>query len=185
MKNIFHDETQRIELATGQSFFTLYNSEYGTSYRIDRIAGEGEAPDVFATDIEGRKFNLEITLTEDRPGDIATVLGRGKQDSSANLKRHLQAVRESKETLQINSLHENALPILLSRISKKLQKDYGPGTALVVRDTSPLWDWEQVLPIIREHLRGKAKMFDLGIWLLSFDKTSITQLYPQSEQNDA
>lgn len=175
------NETQKTELATAHGFFALYNAKHNSSYAVTRIAGPGEVPDVLAKDSAGNEFNLEITLTEDRPGDITAILGRSNAHSVESLRRHLGAVREGSEQLQITSLHDNALPVLLQRIDNKLTKCYGRKTALVIRDTSPLWDWTQVLPTIQEHLKSKAVPFDLGIWLLSLDKTSVIQIYvPES-----
>ena len=119
-----------------------------------------------------------ITLTENRSGDIAALLGRSDNRSIDALKRHFEAVRTGKERVQITSLPDNALPVLLQRIDKKLVKRYGRNTALVVRDTFNLWDWEQVLPSIRQHLNGKTIPFDLGIWLLAGNKISLIHYAP-------
>jgi len=172
-----YNEKQQIELATAEGFFALYNAQFQTSYTVTHIAGDGEAPDVLAENEAGQEFNLEITLTENRPGDIAATLGRSDNRSIDALKRHLEAVRTGKERPQITSLPDNALSVLLQRIDKKLIKRYGRNTALIVRDTSILWDWEQVLPSIQQHLDGKTIPFDLGIWLLAFNKTSLIQVY--------
>ena len=172
-----HSEKQKIELATAEGFFSLYNTQHNASYTVTHVAGDGEVPDVFAKDNAGNVFNLEITLTEDRIGDVAARLGRNDSRSLEELKRHLKAVRIGKERLRNTSLQGNALPVLLQRIDKKLIKRYGRNTALVIRDTSPLWDWEQVLPAIQGHLKSKTVPFDLGIWLLAFDKKSVVQIY--------
>lgn len=172
-----YNTTQKIELATAEGFFAFYNAEHKTSYAVVRVAGDGEVPDVFARDETGTEFNLEITLTEDRPGDIAAALGRSDARSIDSLKQHLAAVRAGTEQPSITSLQDNALPVLLQRIDKKLIKRYGQNTALVIRDSSPLWDWDQVLPAIHVHLTGKTIPFDLGIWLLALDKKSVVQIY--------
>ena len=177
MKTLYqYSEKQKIENATADSFFSIYNTENKTSYSVIRIAGDGEVPDVFAKDDEGREFNIEVTLTEDAPGNIVCSLGKNDTHSLAALKSHLQAVRAGKEKLRANSLEYNALPMLLQRIDKKLIKRYGPNTALVVRDTSNLRDWEFVCPEINKYLNCKIIPFDLGIWILYLNKTKIMKI---------
>jgi|GEM_PF-1109975 len=177
MNTPLHTETQRIELASANAFFALYNARYSTAYYVTRIAGDGDVPDVYAKNALGSEFNLEITLTEDHDGEIRALLGRGDHLSPGSLKHHLASVRAGKVSLEARSLQHNALPTLLARIGKKLTKRYGPNTALVVRDTSPLWDWSQVVPAIQEHLSLTVVPFDRGIWLLSLDKSTLTQLF--------
>lgn len=171
-----YSETQKIELATAEAFFGLYNAQHASTYAVNRVAGQREVPDIFASDNDGREFNLEITLTEDRPGNIAALLGRSDSLSIEKLKQENEAVRAGKIQPRINSLQGNALPVLLDRIGKKLTKRYGIHTALVVRDTS-FWDWELVIPSIQAYLNSQAVPFDLGIWLLTAEKTAILQLY--------
>jgi hypothetical protein len=177
-----YSETQKIELATAEAFFGLYNTKHGTTYSVDRVAGPREVPDIFASDSDGREFNLEITLTEDRPGNIAALLGRSGSLSIEKMKRENEAVRAGKAQPRINSLQGNVLPVLLDRTGKKLTKRYGTNTALVVRDTS-FWEWEFVIPSIQAHLNSKVVPFDLGIWLLTAEKTAVFQLYaPKSAE---
>lgn len=171
-----YSETQKIELATAEAFFRLYNAQHATTYSVNRVAGPREVPDIFASDSGGREFNLEITLTEDGPGNIAALLGRSDSLSIEKLKQENESVRAGNAQPRINSLQGNAFPVLLGRISKKLTKRYGAHTALVVRDTS-FWDWELVIPSIQAHLNSKAVPFDLGIWLLTAEKTTIFQLH--------
>jgi hypothetical protein len=173
-----YNEKQKIELATAEKFFSIYNTEHNSRYAITRIAGNREVPDVLAKDENGNQFNLEVTLTEDRPDDIRALLGRGDDRSLETLKRHLEAVRKGLEQPRITSLRSNALPNLLQRIDKKLSKCYGSNTALVVRDTSPLWDWDQVLPDIKNHLKSKSNPFDLGIWLLITTRNQLFRITP-------
>lgn len=172
-----YSETQLIELATATAFFGLYNLKNVTTYSVSHVAGHGEVPDIFASDADGRQFNLEITLTEDDQGDIQSLLGRSDKHSLQALKAENEAVRLGKAQPRINSLHGNALPVLLNRIAKKLTKQYGKNTALVVRDTS-VWDWELVIPTIEGNLAARTVPFDLGIWLLNAAKTKIFQLHP-------
>lgn len=73
-------------------------------------------------------FDFEITLTEDRPNDIKAALGRSDHRSPEIF---------HKEHPRASSLQGNVVCMITSRISAKLKKDYGPNTALVIRDSSP------------------------------------------------
>ena len=173
-------ETQRIEFATATGFFDLYNASEGTHYQITHVAEPGEVPDILARDSSGNEFNIEITLTEDYPGDIPNALSRNDNRSVENLIRHLDAVRTGKERLRVTSLEGTALLMLMGRIEKKLIKRYGRRTALLIRDTSPLWDWEPMVSGVTELLEDRTVPFDLGVWILSSDMKSCTLLYLES-----
>jgi len=41
-----------------------------------KIVDHSDAPDIRCVDSDGNKLNLEITMTEDQPGDIQALLGR-------------------------------------------------------------------------------------------------------------
>lgn len=173
-------EKQLIELATAEGFLVLYNALRGSTYSVEHVAGEGEAPDVSAKDASGRVLSIEVTLTEDRSGDIPSVLGRSNHKSLEALQTHLLRVREGKEPARINCLSENVLEILSGRIIAKLTKRYGNNVALVVRDTSSVpWDWNQVIPELQECLSGITVPFDRGIWLLSRCKSILTPIYDE------
>lgn len=173
-------EKQLIELATAEGFLVLYNALRGSTYSVEHVAGEGEAPDVSTKDASGQVLSIEVTLTEDRPGDIPSVLGRSNHKSLEALQTHLRRVREGKESARINCLSENVLAILSGRIIAKLSKRYGNNVALVVRDTSGVpWDWNQVVPELQESLSGKTVPFDRGIWLLSRCKSILTPIYDE------
>jgi len=150
------------------------NSVHGAGYRVVHVAGPGETPDVVARDTSGNVLNIEVTLTEDRPGDITAALGRSNHKSVEALRAHLEAVRQGKEQLQVNCLQGNVLQILRERIDKKLVKRYGANVALVIRETSLSWDWELVLPSLEAYLGKKQVPFDRGIWLLSRAKDRLT-----------
>lgn len=170
-------EKQLIELATAEGFLALYNVKRGSTYVVERVAGDGETPDVLAKDASGNMLGIEVTLTEDRQRDIAAALGHSTHKSLNALRDHLQRVKVGTEKLQMNSLQENVLAVLTDRISAKLNKRYGNNVALVIRETSIPWDWEQVLPQLHAFLSARTVPFDRGIWLLSRDKNTLTSVY--------
>src|SRR6267143_802335 len=117
------EEKVAIERATAEGFLSLYNKERGSTLKIIRMAN---APDVICQDDQGKTLNLEITLTEDRPGDILARLGRSEQRSPQALREHLQRVREGKANPleRTSSLSGNVSAAIVSRILPKLQKRY-------------------------------------------------------------
>jgi len=174
-------EKQLIELATAEGFLVRYNALHGSTYSVEHVAGEGETPDVFTKDASGQVLGIEVTLTEDNPGDIPSVLGRSNRKSVESLRTHLRQVREGREPLRVNCLSENVLAVLSSRINAKLSKRYGNNVALVIRDTSGVpWDWNQVVPVLRESLSAQTIPFDRGIWLLSRCKSILTSIYDEA-----
>ena len=171
-------EKQRIELSTARGFLHFFNAQHGFSYEVECVAGNGEVPDVVARDTNGNGLNIEVTLTEDQPGDIAAALGRSDHKSLEALRAHLKAVREGKESLQYSNLRGNVIELLQERISKKLIMRYGANTALVIRETSGVnWDWQKVIPQLQAYLDEKHVPFDCGIWLLSINKDQLTHVY--------
>lgn len=165
------NETQQIEEATGEGFLALYNAKFGTSYRVVRIAGAGESPDVYCFNSNGESLNIEVTMTEDRSKDIAATLGRSDTRSLEYLKRNIENAGKGLEPPLYSTL-EGVSETLVDRIQAKLVKSYGSDVALVVRDTSGVdWDWDTVIPQIRSKLAlDRRNSFDRGIWILSRDK---------------
>lgn len=169
-------EKRKIEEMTAAAFLALYNAKMGTSYEIHE---HGDAPDIRCTDSQGNKLNLEITLTEDQPGDIPALLGRSSARSMEALKEHLAKVKAGKaDPLErVGVLAGNVSAIIIDRIQKKLKKDYGPNTALVVRSASGItWDWDLVVDDLRELLPLQRNPFDKGIWILSAAKDQIFRI---------
>lgn len=143
------------------------------------IVEYSDAPDIRCKDSEGNMFNFEITLTEDRPKDIQADLGRSKHRSLEAFKKHLNDVHAGKANpLEwVSCLQGNVAEMIVSRIQKKLQKDYGPNAALVIRDSSPVcWDWDLVADQIKNMLNLVRNPFDKGIWVISFLKDKIIRL---------
>lgn len=161
------NEKQAIERATGDAFIALYNSMHGTNY----VPAEySDAPDIRCIDARGKVLNLEITLTEDRPGDIKARLGRSEDRSIAALKAHLERVRAglADPLERVSCLNTDVVSIFVQRIRAKMNKRYGPNTALVVRDTSGVdWDWNLVSDTVKQLLQGSENPFDKGIWVVS------------------
>lgn len=164
------DEKVAVEKATAEGFLRLYNKETGNTFVVKSL---GDAPDVKCEDDKGRTLNLEITLTEDRPGDIPAALGRSQQRSPEALRKHLQRVREGKASPleRTSSLGENVSAAIESRIRSKLEKRYGSHTALVIRDISGVdWDWGFEIPDLQRKLEGISNPFDKGVWILNCGK---------------
>lgn len=82
-------EKQAIEKATAEGFLVLYNQLQGTDFRIVEMS---DAPDVRCKDSHGRTLNIEITSTQDRPGDIKAILGRSNSRSLESLRAHNERV---------------------------------------------------------------------------------------------
>lgn len=170
------NEKEAIERATADAFVELYNRDMGTSYSVVEYS---DAPDIRCKDPEGRAFNFEITLTEDRPKDIQAALGRSKHRSVDALRQHLADVRAGKANPleRVSCLQGNVVDMIVDRIQPKLQKDYGSSVALVIHDSSPLcWDWDLVVYQIRGTLNLQKNPFDKGIWIISFRKDKICQI---------
>lgn len=158
-------EKHTIERGTADGFLVLYNRCFRTDFRIVKIA---DAPDVRCADSHGSTLNLEITTTEDRPGDIKALLGRSNGRSLEALRAQGKRVDRGDEPDQFVCLTEGVSDNLVERLKSKMKSDYGPDTALVVRDSSGVdWDWDDVIPAIRSRLDLSKNPFSRGIWLLS------------------
>ncbi len=169
-------EKETIELNTAERFIELYNSQMDTSFSI---VEHSDAPDFHCQDKEGVELKLEITLTEDRPGDIQALLGRSDARSPEAMKRHNEAVERGEASIFdfVSCLQGNVSQIAKNRIQPKLDKDYGPNTALVVRDVSPLgWDWETVRDDLKSSLDLRNNPYEKGIWLITSSGSEIFQI---------
>lgn len=170
------NEKQAMERATADAFIELYNREMGTSFSIIEYS---DAPDIRCKDREGNVFNIEVTLTEDREGDISSALGRSNGRSLEALVQHVSQLKAGKaDPLEkVSCLSGNVRQMIVKRILAKLDKDYGSNVALVVRDSSPLcWDWESELDDIKSLIASKRNPFDKGIWILSYCKDKIYRI---------
>jgi hypothetical protein len=160
------NEKQSIEYETAKAFLKSYNCKFGTSYRIVECS---DAPDVLCKDESGRELKLEITLTEDREGDVPAILGRSNsRDINVMIEKGLEH-----SVLQ----KRDVIPILTQRIQSKLNKDYGENVALVVRDTSGVpWDWTSDADDLKESLDLSKNNYDRGIWIITREKKRIFRI---------
>jgi hypothetical protein len=94
----FLTEKQKIEKATAEIILRLLNKRLGTEYQIIE---RGDFPDIRCKDIKsGLYLNLEITLFEDREGDIRYKLGRG-----------IKQIISPRTNLPITSFSDNTIPM--------------------------------------------------------------------------
>ena len=153
-------EKQKIEMATVDAFVLLFNISQRQDYAILQY---GDAPDAKCRNSSGQIMQVEVTLTEDNPGDLAWSLGK----TETRPPRYWFG----------NCLQRNVLNQLLGRLDDKILKRYGKGTALVIRDSSGVgWDWEYVAEEIRSALGQRFNPYDMGIWILNRTKTRLFRL---------
>ncbi len=150
-------------LCGGGAFTTLFNLLCGTNYVPVEYR---DAPDVRCVDSKGGvlnvEVNVEVTLTEDRPGDVKARLGRSEDRSLPVLKAHLAKVKASlADPLErVSCLNTNVGSSLVQRIRAKINKRYGPNTALVVRNTSGVdWDWDLVAGALSDWSEAQCYTF--------------------------
>ena len=171
-----NSEKELIEKATADAFIALYNIALGTTYKIVEYS---DAPDIRCRNTIGEELNLEITLTEDRPGDIPAILGRSQHKSPDAQRAHLEKVKSGKASIfeQVSALSGNVSETLVQRILAKSKKDYGTNAALVIRDsTGVFWDWENIIPNISACLGNTRLPFQRGVWLITYTKDRIIQI---------
>jgi hypothetical protein len=89
----------------------------------------------------------------------------------------LDKVKTGRAKMPINRLDGNVLQILIERLRRKFEKRYGPNVALVVREAGGPWDWEHVLPVVRDTFSDSTIPFDRGVWLLSHAKDHLTRVF--------
>ena len=168
------NEKQAIEKGTAEGFLVLYNQLFGTDFKVVEMA---DAPDVRCADSQGTTLNLEITTTEDGPGDIKALLRRSNSRSLEALRAHNERVARGEEQPQFSNLSDEVSNALVERLESKLNNDYGPNAALVVRDSSGVdWDWDLIIPVVRSRLGLTRNPFSHGIWVLSRMKDRLFQI---------
>ena len=172
------NEKEAIEKATSDAFIKLYNSEMGT---ILSIVEYSDAPDIRCKDQDENVFNFEITLTEDRQGDIRAALGRSDDRNLESFKKHCEEVKAGKANplAWLSCSQGEVKKIIVSRIQSKLDKDYGPNIALVVRHVSGVdwnWDWDWNREQIVDSLDLERQPFDKGVWVMSSSEDRIFRL---------
>ena len=160
MLDIMMTEKQQIEKATTDAFVALFNTREKQDFVVQQY---GDAPDAICKNSAGQIMQIEVTLTEDRHGDLPWMFGRFK---------------ERPDKTRIGScLQGNVLEQLAVRLDDKTMKRYGKETALVIRDSSGVdWDWEDVSKEVRYLLKVRGNPFDMGIWVLNRTKTRLHRL---------
>jgi hypothetical protein len=167
-------EKHAIERETAEGFLLFYNQIFGTDFKVVEMA---DAPDVRCADSLGNSLNLEVTITEDRPGDIKALLGRSESRSLEALRAHVERVARGEEAPQFSSFSDEVGDTFFERLESKLKNDYGPNAALVVRDSSGVdWNWDVAIPAIRSRLNLTKNPFGRGIWVLSRVKDRLFQI---------
>ena len=154
-------DKQQIELATAEAFLALYNRQKGTAYEPIEIS---DTPDVRCRDEStSETLDLEITLLEERPDDIAFVLGRVEVPNELSIERVIDFRRD-------------VIPRLVDRLSDKLLSAYGERTALLIRQVGPIWnasDWQrEAHAVVSEVLAGRERHYGGGVWILCSNTTT-------------
>lgn len=169
-----NEEKNTIERSTIDGFLIIYNRLKTDDFRALQY---GDAPDAVCRNTKGEDLNIEVTITEDRPRDLQAMLGRSDHKSIESVRQQMDRVKQGLEPVQFSSLSGNVLDQAIDRIEKKLLKRYGPHTALVVRNSSPLpWNWNDVKDQMIRRLNLKTNPFDKGIWILDYDKKNLFQM---------
>lgn len=160
-------EKEQIERSTAEYFLPLYNKEKGTHFAINELS---DNPDIRCKDSQtGEVLNLEITLLEDRPGEIKYTLGRGERTG-------------------VKCFNTHTCSQFKNRIYPKAAKDYGPNVALVLRQVNIIWsinDWEMYREDFEAEMPAKCEdIYSKGIWVMTWEdnwireKRAIIQLHP-------
>ena len=154
------NEKEKIEKSTVDAFVKLFNEREKEDYVVEKYS---DAPDAMCKNSSGQAMQVEVTLTEDRPGDLPWTLGRFKE-------------RPGKSRIG-SCLGGNVLNQLKKRLDDKIKKRYGERTALVVRDSSGVdWDWEHIADDIQRLIDDKGNPYDMGIWVVNRAKTRLHRL---------
>jgi len=158
--------TRGVEQRTIDLFLPWYNEHHGNTFQVVK---HGDAPDFCCADESGSTLSVEITLMQERDGDIKALRGRTQAHSLEALREHLELVRLGKADPldRVRSLAEDGVAAAVRAVVKKLTMAYGANTALVVSETCPLeWDWSLVADQLTTQLAGRRNPFDRGVWLV-------------------
>lgn len=156
------NEKQQIELATAKAFLELFNQRMGTNFEPVELT---DTPDARCRDASTKQIlDLEITLLEDRPDDIAYMLGRVE-------------VADELSVARVIDFRRDVIPRLVDRLKDKLLSVYGERTALLIRQVGPIWDatdWQREAPaVVSEVLTGREKHYGMGVWILCSNTSTI------------
>jgi hypothetical protein len=176
-------DNQKTEKATADIFLDLYNKRCYANFRIVKLR---DIPDVECKDEStGERLFLEVTLLEDWEGDIRYIRNEGPRRTT------------SPDTgLPAISFKDDTIPKLKKRLEKKLRTNYGPNTALVIRQASILWTANSYQRYSREILsevfRGRAVNYEAGVWVLcrkvtdsgfEYDICLLSELQPEETEH--
>jgi len=161
-------EKQQIEKSTAETFLDIYNERYSANFKIAKL---GDTPDVECEDKRtGEELFLEITLLEDWDGDIRALLGRGQRRSTSPV-TGFSAI----------SFDQDTLSKLRERLESKLPANYGPNTALVIRQVGIPWSFQDyqryAKRLLSQVFRGREQNYGAGVWILCWD----TATWPAKE----
>jgi hypothetical protein len=153
---------QRIELQIAEQFILLFNRRHSTNFRVKELR---DTPDVLCVDPDtGEKLELEISIIEDLPGSIRHILRKGPKPKSPTT------------GTTVVSFNDDAVKQLRNSLSKKLLSVYGANTALVLYQSSILWDnweWQTVAESFRSKvLKGKEANYGAGVWIICTDNST-------------
>jgi len=148
---------QQIEKATAEIFLKLFNNHFKTVYQITSLS---DSPDIKCIDKNTNlTLNLEITLLEDINGEIGYLLGKGKKPFIS-----------PNTGLPCTSFSDDSIPKLEKRLDEKGDVNYGQRTALVIRQTSPLWfaeDWASHRSKMDNKTINNLKLnYEAGVWII-------------------
>lgn len=148
-------EKQRIEMATVMYYLNYLNRLRGSDYSVQH---HGDAPDFRIANSAGDRMDVEVTLSDDRDGDIAVLLGR----------KECRTPGPVLGGAQVDCSTGVPLGRLVEIVKAKSIKRYGDRCALVIRQASPVgWDLEHLAAGAREVLKNTRQPYTEGVWLIS------------------
>lgn len=160
MSNISQIDKKAVEKKAALIFIELMQNDSGRSLSFVQAQ---DVPDILCKDNRtGEIIGLEITLLEDIEGQIPYFLTK-------------QPPPTSPTTGLVNvSSFPDVVEILRLRLEEKVKNDYGIKTALILVQTSPVWDvrvwrssdldqqWMALLALAKER-------FSFGVWIITTD----------------
>ena len=154
-------DKKNTELEVARKFLDLYNRQFNTHFKV---LSSSDHPDVECVDeCTEAHLSLEIRLVEDLPGWMEHVLA-GKP----------RRVSLHTATTAAEWTHD-VVPLLRHALKDKLLSNYGPHTALVMKDVTPLLspsDWEFFkVHYTSDLLSGKEHNYGAGIWVICTDQS--------------
>jgi hypothetical protein len=97
------------------------------------------------------------------------MLGRSEHRSHKAFEAWYEEVKQGNSSIfeRVSCLSGNVSMMVMGQIQKKLKKNYGPNTALVMRHVSGVdWDWYMEVENIKNMLASLYNPYDKGIWII-------------------